>query len=138
MLTGTLRIAYEDPKIIGFNMFHLLERNITDLDPTKYETGMRCYAGLINATGTPKQAYNSVKEYWNSLPINDLSLLKERKGDIKFVGIILGENRGFLKIIIYLGIYNFFGINLCYIREFITQLLSGNFNSFKVTLFYLN
>ncbi|MHA1300412.1 MAG: hypothetical protein ACTSO9_13415 [Candidatus Helarchaeota archaeon] len=112
MLRETLRIAYQDPKIVGFNMFHLLERNITDLDPSEYETGMRCYAGLINATGHPKQAYYSVRDYWNSLSSNSLSLSENQKREIALNRIILFNDISTIGIIIFFGLANLFGVGL--------------------------
>ncbi len=63
----TLILFHDDPKIIGFNMFHLVEIGCDDIDPEDGEAGWRCYAGLIGSDGTPKAVYFAVKAYWDSV-----------------------------------------------------------------------
>ncbi|MCD6120756.1 MAG: hypothetical protein J7K04_02850 [Spirochaetales bacterium] len=62
-----MKIVYEDNQIIGINMFHLLEVTYNEYDPSNYETGWRCFAGLIKSDGTPKQAYYMVRDYCNEI-----------------------------------------------------------------------
>ena len=63
-LYETLKIAYEDPKIIGVTMFHFQEITYDEINPADWEAGWRCYAGLVRADGTPKEAYFKIRDYW--------------------------------------------------------------------------
>ena len=66
-LYETLKLAYEDSMIIGINLFHFQEITYGEIDPTDWEAGWRCHAGLVNNDGTPKEAYFRVRDYWRGL-----------------------------------------------------------------------
>jgi hypothetical protein len=66
-LYETLKLAYEDTMIIGINMFHFQEITYNEIDPTDWEAGWRCHAGLVKNDGTPKEAYVKVRDYWRGL-----------------------------------------------------------------------
>ncbi len=63
-LYRTLKLAYEDPKIIGIFIYHFQEITYDEINPTDWEAGWRCYAGLVKSDGTPKEAYFKIKDYW--------------------------------------------------------------------------
>jgi len=62
-LYETLKLAYEDSMIIGINIFHFQEITYDEIEPTEWEAGWRCYAGLVENDGTPKEAYFRVRDY---------------------------------------------------------------------------
>lgn len=66
-LYETLKLAYEDSMIIGINLFHFQEITYDEIDPTDWEAGWRCYAGLVKNDGTPKEAYLRVCDYWRRI-----------------------------------------------------------------------
>ncbi len=66
-LYETLKLAYEDSMIVGINMFHFQEITYDEIDPTDWEAGWRCYAGLLKNDGTPKEAYVRVRDYWREV-----------------------------------------------------------------------
>lgn len=66
-LYKTLKLAYEDDQIIGINLFHFQEITYEDIDPTEWEAGWRCYAGMVKADGAPKEAYHKIRDYWNAV-----------------------------------------------------------------------
>lgn len=66
-LYETLKLAYEDSMIIGINIFHFQEITYDEIDPTDWEAGWRCYAGLVRNNGTPKEAYVRVRNYWREI-----------------------------------------------------------------------
>jgi hypothetical protein len=66
-LYETLKLAFEDAKIIGINMFHFQEITYEEIDPTDREAGWRCYAGLVRVDGTPKEAYFKIRDYWKMI-----------------------------------------------------------------------
>jgi len=66
-LYETLKLAYEDTMIIGINLFHFQDITYDEIDPTDWEAGWRCYAGLLESDGTPKEAYIRVRDYWREV-----------------------------------------------------------------------
>jgi hypothetical protein len=66
-LLEILKMSYNDPQIIGLNMFHFLDITYNEINPEEWEAGWRCHAGLIRANGTAKKAYYDIKDYWNSI-----------------------------------------------------------------------
>ena len=64
---GTLAMAYEDPQVVGINFLHFQDITYSHIAPTEWEAGWRCHAGIVNADGTPRQAYHDVRDYWNSV-----------------------------------------------------------------------
>jgi hypothetical protein len=66
-LYETLKLAYEDSMIIGINIFHFQEITYDGIDPTDWEAGWRCHAGLVKNDGTPKEAYVRVRYYWREV-----------------------------------------------------------------------
>ena len=66
-LYETLKMAYEMPQVIGINILHFQEITYSDTEPDNWEAGWRCYAGLVRADGTPKEAYFRIRNYWNEI-----------------------------------------------------------------------
>jgi hypothetical protein len=66
-LYETLKMTYEDPKIIGIFIYHFQDITYDKIDPVDWEAGWRCYAGLVKSDGTPKEAYFEIKDYWKML-----------------------------------------------------------------------
>jgi GH35 family endo-1,4-beta-xylanase len=68
-LYETLKLAYEDTMIIGINLFHFQEITYNEIDPTDWEAGWRCHAGLVGNDGTPKEAYSRIRDYWREVSV---------------------------------------------------------------------
>lgn len=66
-LYETLKLAYEDPNIIGIFIYHFQEITYDEINPTDWEAGWRCYAGLVRNDGVPKKAYSKIKDYWRTI-----------------------------------------------------------------------
>jgi len=66
-LYQTLRLSFEDEQIVGINILHFQDLSYEDINPTDWEAGWRCHAGLVRNDGTPKEAYNVIKNYWISV-----------------------------------------------------------------------
>jgi hypothetical protein len=66
-LYETVKMAYEIPQVVGINILHFQEITYSDIGPDDWEAGWRCYAGLVGADGTPKEAYFRLKNYWNEI-----------------------------------------------------------------------
>lgn len=66
-LYETLKMAYEIPQVIGINILHFQEITYSDTEPDNWEAGWRCYAGLVRADGTPKEAYFRISNYWDEI-----------------------------------------------------------------------
>jgi hypothetical protein len=60
-------LSFEDEQIIGINILHFQDLSYEDINPTDWEAGWRCYAGLVRNDGIPKEAYNVIKNYWISV-----------------------------------------------------------------------
>jgi hypothetical protein len=64
---GTLKLAVEDPRIIGINVHHFQDLDHDLIDPTQWEAGWRCHAGLVRHDGTPREAYFRIRNYWSEV-----------------------------------------------------------------------